>query len=163
MTRSSPTLGRVVSLLAALSLVSGAGCARSSTTPVAGETTPQAANDCPPPALPPGTYEKRITPEDGLVEDAIGRWELITTDVADPNCYYPLGFIEYQHGEIVYTDSHPYTIDGDRIVLHGNDEPNSHYRCVVRGGGSSIQFLGGLDDGPVRGSILLLHPWLRTA
>ena len=162
MTRSCPALGRVVPLIA-VCLAFGAGCTRSVGAPqigsgVASSVANSSPSACPAPAIPPGTYQMRITETDGLDPFAVGRWLLITTNVADPNCYYPLAFILYQHGKVAFTDSHPYTVEGNQTVLHANNEPNAHYRVLIRRGG--IRFSGGLDDGPTRRSILLAH-WYR--
>jgi hypothetical protein len=159
------SLGRAAPLIA-VCLALGVGCTRSPSVPQTGSgevplATGSPPRACPVPAIPPGTYEKTITPRDGLVPFAVGRWVMVTTDVADPNCYYPLAFILYLHDRIVFTDSHPYTVEGNRIVLHANNEPNAHYRVLKRG--SSVVFSGGLDDSYVRRSILLVHPYRKIA
>ena len=162
--RSTPAFGRAASLVAVCVML-GAGCAQPSQGPRSGADAAslagsQPSNGCPAPSIPPGTYEERTALKDGVVPFAVGHWIMIATDVADPNCYYPLAFIEHQHGDIVFTDSHPYTVEGNRIVLHANDEPNAHYRAHVHGG--SIWFSGGLDDGGARRSILVAHQWTEV-
>ena len=154
--------GRLLALVIAGSLVGCTG-ARSGSTEAAGHTTSSqpSPRSCPSPVIPAGRYEKTITANDPVDPFLMGRWVMEASDVADPNCYYPLSFTEYSGGKVIFTDAHPDTIEPPWVVLHGNGEVNAHYRIVVHG--RWLTWRGGRDDAPTRRSVLQTHSWRRIS
>lgn len=129
-------------------------------TPDSGSTRP-----CPKDAIPPGDYGHVITkanvpPGQQLL---VGYWIATATGVTDPNCYFPLFFTEYDRegGKVLFSEEHPYTVEGDWVVLHGMNEVDAHYRVVIDG--DRLLFAGGAGDGKTRRVALEAVPWTRIS
>ena len=152
-------------LAPALVLILGA-CTRSSApAPTSHPVTPvsESTRTCPEDEIPPGDYGHVITKADVPRDQQllVGYWVATATGVTDPNCYCPLFFTEYDHegGKVLFSEEHPYTVEGHWVVFHGMNEPNAHYRVVVDG--NTIVFGGGADDWPTRRIALEAVPWTR--
>jgi hypothetical protein len=159
---------RLSSALVALLLVACVGSTSSAPSMTGPQTVrSEAGSDrsCPEDAIPPGDYEHIVTKADVPpdFELTIGYWVATVTGVTDPNCYFPVFFTQYDHegGKVLFSEEHPYTVEGQWLVFHGMNEPNAHYRLVIDG--DTIWFAGGHEDGSTRRVVLQASPLTRIS